>query len=83
MYQVQVNRWGNSLGFRIPRGIVNHWHIQVGDSMELLPIDGGILLKKAAPVQKRYALSEILDSFAPSSTYPEVDFGKPEGDEAW
>jgi len=45
------------------------------------PLRGG-LLKKARPAVKRYALSDILDSFAPSSTHPEVDFGKPRGKEA-
>ena len=83
MQQVHISKWGNSLGFRIPRGIADSMDIQAGDTLELTPAEGGLLLKKAIPTGKRYALADILDSFAPSSTHPEVDFGKPQGEEIW
>ena len=83
MQQVQISKWGNSLGFRIPCGIANSMNIQAGDTMELTPADGGILLKKVKPAGKGYFLADILDSFTPSSVHPEVDFGKPQGQEVW
>lgn len=83
MQQVQVTKWGNSLGFRIPRGIADSLDIQAGDTLELTPAENGLLLKKTQPAGKRYALADILDSFAPSSAHPEVDFGKPQGEEIW
>ncbi len=83
MQQVQINKWGNSLGFRIPRGIADSLDIKVGDTLELSPTEGGLLLKKAELKGKRYALADILDSFTPSSVHPEVDFGVPQGEEVW
>jgi antitoxin MazE len=83
MQQVHITKWGNSLGFRIPRGIADSLDIQVGDSLELTPADGGLLLKKAPSREKHYVLADILDSFAPSSMHTEVDFGKPKGEEVW
>jgi len=83
MQNVQVSKWGNSLGFRIPRGIAASLNIQAGDTLVLAPAEGGLLLKKSLHRGKRYALAEILDSFAPSSSHPEVDFGKPQGEEVW
>jgi antitoxin MazE len=83
MQQVQVTKWGNSLGFRIPRGIAESMRIQAGDALELTPADGGLLLKKAERRGKRYALADILDSFACSSEYSEMDIGGPQGEEAW
>jgi len=83
MQNVQVSKWGNSLGFRIPRGIADSLNIQAGDTLSLAPAEGGLLLKKSLDRGKRYTLAEILDSFAPSSTHPEVDFGKPQGEEVW
>jgi len=80
---VHIAKWGNSLGFRIPRGIADSLNIQAGDTLELAPAEGGLLLKKAARRNKRYALADILDSFASSATRPEEDFGGPQGDEAW
>lgn len=83
MQQVHISKWGNSLGFRIPRGIADSLDIQAGDTLELTPAEGGLLLKKARLTGKRYALADILDSFAPSSVHPEVDFGKARGEEIW
>jgi antitoxin MazE len=83
MQHVQITKWGNSLGFRIPRGIAASLDIQAGDTLELAPAEGGLLLKKALRKGKRYALVDILDSFTPSSAHPEIDFGKPQGEEVW
>lgn len=83
MQQVQVSKWGNSLGFRIPRGIADHMAIQAGDTLELTAAENGLLLKKAQTPKKTYALASILDSFATSEQHPEVDFGKPQGEEVW
>ena len=83
MHQVHITKWGNSLGFRIPRGIADSLDLEAGDTLELTPAEGGLLVKKAVPAGKRYALADILDSFAPSSAHAEVDFGKPQGEEVW
>ena len=83
MQQVQITKWGNSLGFRIPRGIADSLNIRAGDTLELTPAEDGIMVKKANLPGKRYALVDILDSFAPSSVCPEVDFGPAQGEEVW
>jgi len=82
MQQVKVSQWGNSLGFRIPRGLADSLNIQAGDTLELAQAEEGILIKKAT-AGKRYSLSDILDSFNSSSDHPAVDFGPARGDEAW
>lgn len=83
MQQVHISKWGNSLGFRIPRGIADSLELKAGDMLELCPAEGGLLVKKAAPAGKRYALADILDSFTPSSAHAQVDFGEPKGEEVW
>ena len=83
MQQVQITKWGNSLGFRIPRGIADNLDIKAGDTLELSPAEDGLLVKKAKSAAKRYALEDILDSFAPSSVHEEVDFGEARGEELW
>ncbi|MDR2669426.1 MAG: AbrB/MazE/SpoVT family DNA-binding domain-containing protein [Desulfovibrio sp.] len=83
MQQVHVTKWGNSLGFRIPRGIAEGMRIQAGDALELTPAEGGLLLKKVESQGKRYALADILDSFACAAEYSEPDFDGPQGEEVW
>ena len=81
MQQIKVNTWGNSLGFRIPRGLADSFDLQAGDILELTSVDEGLLITK--PSGKAYKLADILDSFDTSKAYPAVDFGKPKGDEVW
>jgi antitoxin MazE len=76
MQQVQIAKWGNSLGFRIPRGIADSLDIQAGDTLELAPADSGLFLKKTPGKGKRYTLVDILDSFAPSSVQAEKSYYK-------
>lgn len=82
MQQIKVSQWGNSLGFRIPRGMADSLNIQAGDTLELTQAQEGILIKKVMG-GSRYRLSDIIDSFASSSDHPAVDFGPARGDEAW
>ena len=81
MQQVKISAWGNSLGFRIPRGIADSYNIQAGDLLELTPVDEGLLIKKTTG--KIYRLADILDSFPSSEVAPQVDFGSPRGEEIW
>ncbi|SHN72316.1 AbrB/MazE/SpoVT family DNA-binding domain-containing protein [Desulfovibrio litoralis] len=83
MQQVHISKWGNSLGFRIPRGVADSLNFKVGDILELNPADGGLLIKKAEPAGKHYALADILDSFTPADAHAAIDFGKPQGEEIW
>jgi antitoxin MazE len=83
MQQVQIAKWGNSLGFRIPRGIAESMQIKAGDALELTSAEGGLLLKKVEKQTKHYILADILDSFPKAVDRPEVDFGAPMGEEAW
>jgi len=81
MQQIKISAWGNSLGFRIPRGIANSYNIQAGDILELTPVDEGLLIRKTSG--KTYQLADILESFSSSETAPQVDYGEPRGEEIW
>ena len=83
MQHIHVTKWGNSLGFRIPRGIAEKMRIEAGDTLELTPSEDGLLIKKAKPQDKRYVLADILDSFIPVTEHTTIDFGKPQGEEVW
>lgn len=83
MQQVHISKWGNSLGFRIPRGVADSLNLQAGDVLELSPAEGGLLIKKAKPEGKRHALADILECFTPSDAHEAIDFGTPQGEEIW
>jgi len=42
---VEIKRWGNSQGIRIPKNILNHLQMHEGDVFELESVEEGLLLK--------------------------------------
>lgn len=82
MQNIQVSKWGNSLGVRIPRGIVESLGINEGDKLELMTTTDGITLRKVK-AKREYRLEEILDCFPRTDVYEEVSWGEPRGKEVW
>ena len=90
MYLVAtVQKWGNSLGIRIPKIFLEAASISENDKVELQEDGGTISIRKIAPTAHR-TLEERLTSFygkpleaitvEPSAEY---DWGKSEGSEVW
>lgn len=73
-----LDRWGNSLGVRLPKGIAESAGLQIGDAVDVAFQDGTITIKHARP---RYALAELLEGMTPDTVHPEVDWGEPVGAE--
>jgi len=55
-----IKKWGNSLGFRLPKGIAEQFSLRDGSSIELELVPGGILLKPSKVRRSRYALDDLL-----------------------
>lgn len=83
MPQVKVSQWDDSLGVRIPTPIARSLNIQEGDTLELSSTNEGLLLTKTLPQKKRRKLADVIDCFATTADYPEVDFGPAQGEEIW
>lgn len=85
-----IQRWGNSQGLRIPKVLLDALGLRENDRVELIQSEDGIQIKKTATTQHR-SLEERLTAFYGKSvnelgrieSEPEVDWGKPEGAEAW
>ena len=85
-----VQKWGNSLGIRIPKIILDAVRIGENDKVELQQNGESITIRKLASTEHR-SLEERLVAFygkpieAIASAEPteEYDWGKPEGDEVW
>lgn len=82
MQLVQTSKWGNSLAFRIPKGIAETLKLEAGGNMEMTTENGALILRKPKAVPE-YRLEDILGSFTTTEQIPELSWGKPAGDEAW
>ena len=76
--QVLLKRWGNSLGFRIPKGIVESVGLKPDDAIDIDASQDGFIVKKA---RKRYVLKELLSRVTPENKHDSIDWGGPKGNE--
>lgn len=79
--QTRIQKWGNSLGLRIPRSFAEEAGVGVGSEVDLSIQDGDLLIK---PARRRvYQLEELLRRITAKSLHCEVDTGGPVGREIW
>ena len=77
--EAMVQKWGNSLGIRIPNLIVREFSLKNGSIVNINDNGNEIVIK---PVKKS-KLSEMLDNINDQNLHQEIDWGKPVGNEIW
>jgi len=80
MQTITLSRWGNSLGLRLPKGVIDEQRLKAGDKVTVELVEGEIIVKKTVE-PKKYNLSEILGCFRPATETGELDWGAPQGQE--
>jgi len=78
--ELQIGKWGNSLGIRLPKHISETLHLRPKDKVSCSVENGKLVLKPVRSVRK-YALKELLAKVEEPGE--EISWGKPEGDEIW
>jgi antitoxin MazE len=78
--QTQIGKWGNSLAVRIPGTYAKELNLAEGLEMDIVVVDGGLLLKRR-PAE--YTLDELIAGITPENRHDETDWGPPVGGEAW
>jgi antitoxin MazE len=73
-----VSKWGTSLAVRIPRPIAEHWGVQEGSSIEIIPRGDEVVLRK-----RPYDLASLLAQVNPDNLHSEQDSGPAQGNEEW
>ena len=76
MSTVIAQKWGNSLGIRIPKDAADRIGINQGSQMVLSVIGSeGIITLKPKKTRKKYTLEELLSQITPENRHEEIDFG--------
>ena len=78
LMEVQLKRWGNSLGLRIPKGIADAAGLKADDAVVIDTSQDGLIVKKA---RRKYVLADLLSQITPENRHEAVDFGGPQGKE--
>jgi len=77
--EAMVQKWGNSLGLRIPNLIARELSLKNGSVVNINKNGEEITIK---PVKKK-SLAEMLNDVNETNIHKEVDWGKPVGNEIW
>jgi antitoxin MazE len=75
-----VNKWGNSLGLRIPQPVAHQVGLTAGTVVSIEVVDNTIVV---SPIKKNYQLDELLVGVTPELISGEYDWGEPIGKEVW
>ena len=79
--QTKIQRWGNSLGLRIPRALAADVGVKAGAEVDVSVRDGALVVKPAR--RARYRLEELVRKITAKNLHGEVDTGAPVGREVW
>ena len=75
-----IQKWGNSLGIRIPKNITENLGLQEGSGISVFEKDGLIILEKKDNILD---LKKVMKNYKPETYHQEIDWGKPVGRELW
>lgn len=76
-----IQRWGNSLGLRIPKSFAVEAGFEAGSTVEIAIEDGELIVRPVARVT--YDLSSMVRDITAKNLHEAVETGAPAGREAW
>lgn len=76
----KIQKWGGSLGVRIPKSIADQFGVENGSQVEISANENGIVVR---PIRKEPTLEELMAQITKQNAHEEIDFGRPEGNEVW
>jgi len=77
----RMQKWGNSYAVRLPKAVVQETGIREGEALQVEGVNRHIRLRR--PAQRKYSLDELVAGIRRSNLHGEVEFGAPEGREAF
>lgn len=75
--EAKIQKWGNSLGIRIPINIIRDLALENGSTVDIEEIEDRIIIKP------KRNLEDLLNSITAENLHNETDFGISEGNESW
>jgi len=79
--QTKIQKWGNSLGLRIPRAFAEEAGVGAGVDVDLSIRDGALIVSPTKRV--KYRLDDLVGKVTAKNRHDAVDTGRPVGREAW
>lgn len=79
----RVQKWGNSQGVRIPKNLLEHSRIKIGEEVELTVQEGKIVVEPVNKIRGKHDIRELAGRMPQQCRLDEEDWGLPIGCEEW
>lgn len=79
--EVRLQKWGNSMGIRIPSSILKTLNLKSNDILEIVEEDNKIII--TVRKNKKISLSERFKKYNGKNEVTSYDWGEPVGKEIW
>jgi len=77
----RIQKWGNSLGLRIPKSFAAEVEVEAGSTVDIRVENGDLVIRPLR--RKQYVLSDLLEGVNSRNLHEEISTGDPVGREAW
>lgn len=79
--EVRLQKWGNSMGIRIPSNILKSLDLKINDILEIKEKDDKIVVSKSR--HKKISLKKLFDNYNGELLSKEFEWDDPVGKEIW
>ncbi|HSB07156.1 MAG TPA: transcriptional regulator/antitoxin, MazE [Thermodesulfobacteriota bacterium] len=80
----KVQKWGNSQGLRLAKGVLEETHLSIGDPVDVSARDGVIVITPIrGSVRGGLSLQELVSRIPKNYKPQEIEWGEPVGSEDW
>lgn len=77
----RVQKWGNSLAFRIPKSFADEIGLSQNSSIQLMIKEGALVVTPER--ETKWRLEELLEKVTKDNIHREWETGSAQGDEVW
>ena len=79
--ETNIQKWGNSLGIRLPKSLTTKKSFKAGSTVLLTETDTGVLIELA--IKQKPNLSSLVKKITPHNLHRETNWGGAVGNEVW
>lgn len=79
--EIRLQKWGNSLGIRIPSNILKTLNLKINDTLELFEEENKIIITKSN--KKTISLEKKFKQYKGENLAKEFSWDEPTGREIW
>jgi len=77
----KIDRWGNSLGIRLPKQLTEQLSLIEGSTV-VVTLEKNALMVRPQKKEEQ-TLKQLLERITPDNLHDTVDWGAPQGKEVW